>query len=146
MNIGNPHKKRDEHGHSRLVPSFRVRMTSPNRGMPGEGDSPEGGEAGEQAPLCCRPTQILVWNIRRAGTPIWLKFPPRRPKSFCKKFVSFLVAIHVNRADQANSVPVLEEQEGAKYNPKLKALLDELLDLFLEELPKYLPHEMAVDH
>ena len=58
----------------------------------------------------------------------------------------FLGAIHVNRADQASSVPVLEEQEGAKCNPKLKALLDELLDLFLEELPKYLPHQMAVDY
>ena len=31
-------------------------------------------------------------------------------------------------------------------NPKVKVLLDELLDLLLEELPKYLPHQMAVDY
>ena len=41
---------------------------------------------------------------------------------------------------------MLEEKEGAENNTKVKALLDELFDLFLEDLPKYLPHEMAVDH
>ena len=38
-NITNAHMKREEHGHSQLVPHPKERVSSPNGNMSGEGDS-----------------------------------------------------------------------------------------------------------